>query len=191
MARRKKHLFHAPLLVHDVGIIVLSVLVAVILVRTDVLVNILTSTKELEVVGSFIAGLFFTSIFTTAPAIVTLGEIAQVNAIIGTAFVGALGAVIGDMIIFRFVEDRLSAHFVELLKEEGVYRRTKRLARAPLFKWLTFIAGGVILASPLPDELGISILGATKMRPSRFALISFVFNFIGIVVIGLIARTAL
>jgi hypothetical protein len=191
MIRRKKPLFHSPLLVHDVGIIVLSVLIALILMRTDILVNILTSTKELEFLGSFIAGLFFTSIFTTAPAIVTLGEISQASSILGTAFFGTLGAVVGDLIIFRFVEDRLSAHFVELLKEEGVYRRTKKLAKAPLFKWLTFIIGGAILASPLPDELGISILGASKMRASRFAAMSFVFNFVGIVIIGLIARSML
>jgi hypothetical protein len=54
--------------------------------------------------------------------------------------------------------------------------------------WLPLFVGGIILASPLPDEVGVSILGVAKMRPSRFMLMSFFFNSIGILVIGLIAR---
>ena len=181
---------HAPV-TRDIGIIVLSVLIALILVRTDVLVNILTSTKELEVVGSLIAGMFFTSIFTTAPAIVTLGELSQANSLILVALMGGLGAVIGDLIIFRFVKDQLSEHMVDLLRENGTFRRTRKLFRNKMFRWLTFFVGGFVLASPLPDELGVSILGAAHMKTSRFMLISFVFNSLGILVIGLIARSML
>lgn len=188
MAKRKTAHYHPTLIVHDIGIVVLSILVAFILVRTDALVNVLTATKELEFIGSFIAGLFFTSIFTTAPAIVTLGEIAQESTILGTALLGALGAVVGDLIIFRFVEDRLSEHFIELLKEEGMWRRTKKLFKNKMLRWVTFLAGGLILASPLPDELGIALLGASQLKTGRFIALSFVFNFIGIVVIGILAR---
>ncbi len=39
-------------------------------------IKVLTSTKELEMLGSFIAGISFTLFFTAAPAVVTLGEIA-------------------------------------------------------------------------------------------------------------------
>jgi hypothetical protein len=39
------------------------------------------------------------------------------------------------------------------------------------------------------DELGIAILGFSKMRVKYFAMLSFVFNFLGITVIGLIARS--
>ena len=88
-------------LLKDIAIIVLSIVVAVILVKTDALIKILTSTKELELLGSFIAGAFFTSIFTTAPAIVTLGEIAQANSLVVTALLGGAGAVVGDLIIFQ------------------------------------------------------------------------------------------
>ena len=179
---------HAPL-THDVGIVVLSILVALVLVRTDALVSILTSTQELEFLGSFIAGMFFTSIFTTAPAIVTLGEIAQANNLYLTAILGGLGAVVGDLIIFRFVKDRLSEHLVELVKEERMFRRFRKLFRARLFRWSTFLLGGLVLASPLPDELGVSMLGAAHMSVSRFMLISFTFNSLGILVIGLIARS--
>lgn len=172
----------------DTTIIILSIIVAIILVKTDVLAKILTSTKELEILGSFVAGIFFTSVFTTVPAIVTLGEIARENSIVLTAFWGSMGAVIGDLIIFRFVQDRFSEHLTELLRHQGTGKRLKMLFKLKYFRWLTLLIGGLIIASPLPDELGISLLGFSKMRMSWFIVLSFTFNFIGILLISVVAK---
>ncbi len=175
-------------LLQDVAIIVLSLIIAVILVKTNVLIKILTSTQELELLGSFIAGMFFTSVFTAAPAIVTLGEIARANSILPTAIFGAMGAVVGDLIIFRFVRDRFSKHLMEIIKYQGAGKRIKLLFKLKFFRWLTFLAGGLIIASPFPDELGISLLGFSKMRTLWFIPLSFAFNFIGILLIGWVAK---
>ena len=175
-------------LLHDVLVIAISVGVAVFLVRTEVLVRILTSARELEFLGSFIAGLFFTSVFTTAPAIVTLGEIARIHAVVPTALFGAIGAVVGDIIIFRFIRDKFSEHLIELVGHRNVSRKMRTFFRLRLFRWLSLFVGGLIIASPLPDELGISLLGFSKVKISRFVPLSFAFNFIGIVLIGLVAR---
>lgn len=177
------------LLFKDLTIILLSIFIAVILVKTHVLTNILTSTKELELFGSFIAGMFFTSVFTTAPAIVTLGEIAKANSIIQTALLGAMGAVIGDLIIFRFVRDRLSEDLMTLISHNNSGKRIKAILKIRLLRWLTFLVGGLIIASPLPDELGIGLLGFSKVGVWRFAPFSFTFNFIGILLIGLVAKS--
>jgi hypothetical protein len=176
-------------LLHDIGTIVLSILVAVIIVKTGILQTILGVSTELQILGSFIAGIFFTSIFTTAPAIVTLGEIAQGNSVLLTALVGAMGATVGDVIIFRFVRDRLSEHLMELVKHNSMGKRIKVLFKLRHFRVFTFFVGGLIIASPFPDELGISILGFSKLSLSRFIPLSLFFNFIGILLIGLIANT--
>ncbi len=178
----------AALILHDVGIIVLSIIIALILVKTDILVRILTSTQELELIGSFIAGMFFTTVFTTAPAIVTLGEIAQAQSVWLTALLGALGAVIGDLVIFMFVKDKLSSHLVELVHHQNMWKRARHLMRSRLVRFITFLAGGFVIASPLPDELGVSLLGLARIRASWFVTLSFIFNFIGIAIIGLTAR---
>lgn len=81
----------------DLAIIAISVVVAVFLVKTRVIVDILTSSIQLELFGSFVAGIFFTSVFTTAPATVTLGEMARENSVILVAIFGGLGAVAGDL----------------------------------------------------------------------------------------------
>lgn len=175
-------------LLHDVLIIIASVYIAVILVKTGTLANILASTLGLEFAGSFIAGLFFTSIFTTAPAIVTFGELARINSIVPVALFGALGAVIGDLIIFRFIRDKFSEHILKLVSHRSAWKRIMALFKLKLFRWASLFVGGLIIASPLPDELGISILGFSKIKTSWFIPLSFLFNFIGIVLIGLVAR---
>lgn len=179
---------HNYFLAEDIFIIAISLLVAVVLVATGVLEQLLVSIQGFGLLSSFIAGLFFTSVFTTAPAIVALGEIAQVNALYTTAFFGALGAVVGDVIIFCFVRDRFSKHVMDLVKESGMRKRFKTLLRLRFFRWFTFLIGGLIIASPLPDELGISLLGFSKVRYSWFVPLSFVFNFLGILAIGTLSR---
>ncbi len=176
------------LLAQDLWIIAFSILVAVLLVQTNIVGSVLTSTQGLKIAGSFVAGLFFTSVFTTAPAIVTLGEIARVNSIWEVALFGAIGAVVGDLVIFRFVKDWLSEHLVNVIKERGGGRRLKAFLKKRSYRWLTFLVGGLIIASPFPDELGISLLGFSKTRTSYFIPLSFTFNFIGILLIGLVAK---
>lgn len=176
-------------LIQDLLIILSSIFLAVLLVKTQAVSSVLSNTTEWQYFGSFIAGIFFTSVFTTAPAIVTLGEMAQHNALLPTAFFGALGSIIGDLVIFKFVKDRLSEHLLVLLGHATYWNRVKAVFKLKYFRWGTFLLGGLIISSPLPDELGVSLLGLSKMSTKVFVLISFVFNFIGILIIGAVARS--
>lgn len=176
-------------LLQDLAIIALSIMLAVVLVKTNILSDLLLSTGQMKLIGSFVAGMFFTSFFTTAPAIAALGEISQSSSIVITALVGACGAVLGDLIIFQFIRDRLSEHFLEIVSHNTFWKKTKFLFKYRYFKWFTFFLGGFLIASPLPDELGIGLLGFSKMKSKYFIPVSFVFNFIGIMVIGLIANS--
>lgn len=172
----------------DVALIIIGVLVAVLLINTGAIERFLVSTETAGTWGAFFGGMFFTSVFTTAPAIAALGEIARLQGILHTALFGALGAVIGDIVIFQFVRDRFSEHVSEILMHKSIWKRFHLLFKRRFFRWLTFFAGGFILASPLPDELGIALLGFSKMRLKYFILLSFVFNFLGIMLIGYVAK---
>jgi hypothetical protein len=175
-------------LLWDAALVAVSVGVAVILVRTDVLISVLSRTHELALLGSFIAGMFFTSTFTVAPAAVTLGEIAQVSSLWEVALVGGLGAMVGDFVIFRFVRDRLSAHLMEYLEMVGGTEKLASVLTRKSTRWFSWILGGLLIASPLPDELAVTLLGASKMRTGWFAAVSFAFNALGILFISLAAR---
>jgi hypothetical protein len=174
--------------IEDIAIIVLSIFTAIILVQTQVLANILSSTQEYKLFGSFLAGMFFTSIFTTAPSIVALGEIAQMQSVFIVAFFGALGALIGDLVIFRFIKDRLSDHLMELMKHQVAGTKLKFKHHLTFFRYLTFFVGGIIIASPLPDEIGIGLLGLSKMNMKWFIPVAFIGNFVGILLIGIVAN---
>lgn len=135
--------------------------------------------------------MFFTSIFTTTPAIVTLGAIAQSSqSVLPVAIFGGLGALCGDLIIFRFMRDRLGEDITRLIKNSG-NGRLRSIVRLKFFRWLTFFLGALVIASPLPDELGLAMMGFSKIKTSLFIPVSFVFNFLGILVIGLIAKNLL
>lgn len=173
----------------DFSVIAASVAIAVLFVSTDTVANFLISTREMQLVGSFVAGIFFTSAFTTAPAIVALGEISALGGSAWTtAAVGALGAVFGDLILFSIVKDRLSEHMASHLKNVRGWSRFSMLMGTKSLRWLSFFIGGLIIASPFPDELGVSLLGISKMRTSWFLALSYAFNFIGILTIAGIAH---
>ena len=138
--------------------------------------------------GIFIAGILFVPFFPAAPATVALGEIAQSNSVITVATLGGLGALIGDLIIFRFVKDRVSEHFDYLIK----ISRSERLFsvfKLKLFRWIVPFVGALIIASPLPDEEDLEKVGLLKMKNSYSILLSFLLNSAGILIIGLIAKT--
>lgn len=187
-ARSSRKRINGNHILADVGLITLSVLIAVMLAKTHALAQLITATTELKLLGTFVAGMFFTSAFTTAPAIATLGEIALSQSIFLTAFLGAAGSVTGDFFIFRFVKDRLSADAIEILRYEGVLKRAKTIYRLRFFRWFAMLLGALVIASPLPDELGVALLGLSKMKTSWFFYLSFAFNFLGILGIGYTAR---
>ena len=172
----------------DIAIVFFSIIIAILLETTGLLHSIINFFNGYEFIESFIAGLFFTSIFTTIPAIISLGEIAQHSNPFWTAVFGGLGAVIGDLIIFRFVRDRLSEDIMNLLRQKTSWFRVCYICKSRLFKFMTFFVGGLIIASPLPDELGIALLGFSKMEMKWFIPISYIFNFIGILLIGVVAK---
>lgn len=174
-------------IMRDLGVVALSIVVATILVKTGALAGILTSTQEWKLLGSLIAGIFFVSIFTAAPAGVILFEIAATNSMWEVALFGGIGALIGDFLIFRFIKDSLSED-IHWLMRKTKYERLVSLFRPKRFKWLVPFVGALIVASPLPDEVGLAMMGLSKMKTTFFIPISFILNFLGILVIGLFAK---
>lgn len=175
-------------LLKDFSVIALSLLLAIGLEYSGLVEALLTATPRIRVIGSFFAGLLFTSVFTTAPAIVALGEIAQSGSAWMTAAVGALGSVVGDMLIFLLVRDKLSEHLMGHLRASEGWVRFMVLIRSRSFRWMSFFIGGLILASPFPDELGISLMGFSQMKTRWFVPLSYAFNFLGILLIGFAAQ---
>lgn len=192
LARYTKIMSRPPsyLVLRDLGILALSLIIAILLAYSGTIPKILDSLGNVALLGGFLAGLCYTSIFTTAPAVVALGQIAQTNSLLETAFVGAIGAVLGDYFLFSFVRDSLSPHLTPFLHALHTNHLRRFFSRGPL-RIVPPLAGAAIIASPLPDEFGLVFLGFSKTKTALFVPLSFLANFIGILAIGLIARSIL
>ncbi len=163
---------------------VLIVLIAFIFYREAIVYEPLHNLLiKLSYLGAFIAGLFFTYGLTTPLAIAVFLVLGQENNILLTAIIGGFGAFLSDYLIFKFLRKYFSKEIIKLEHEKIVRYFEKNLPRT-VKKYLVPIIAGFIIASPLPDELGVALL-ATSMHVTTRTLFVFslIFNTIGILII--------
>lgn len=167
--------------------LVLSIIAAAWLVGSGLIPELVEHTSNFGLIGSFIEGFFFTSILTTIPAIVALIESARYVSPWELALVGGFGAVCGDFLIFRFVRSRLVEHILKTALNPRVVRFGESLSSGPLW-WLGPLGGIIVIASPLPDEIGLVMMGLSRIGLWQFAVLSFVANSGGIFLMALAAQ---
>jgi len=177
----KKHL------IRNLFILALSSGAAVYFAWSGIFAKMILYSNGFKYLESLVSGFFFTSVLTTGVAAVALGELARYKNILEVALIGAAGSVIGDIILFRFVKDSIADDFLALLKLAKP-RRLKHLFKLSFFHWLLPVLGALVVASPLPDEIGLAMMGVSKLSTGKFILISYTANFFGILLIGWVAR---
>lgn len=144
--------------------------------------NLLLKLSELKYLGAFLGGILFVSTFTFGIGSIILTSLTDNFSIIGIAFFAGLGAVVGDLLIFRFVKDRLVEEIKPLYQKFGNSQLGK-IFYSHVFAWTLPILGAIIIASPLPDELGVSLMGIANIKTHKFVIISFILNTVGIFLI--------
>lgn len=165
-------------LARDIIFILLGVFIALVLVKTgfiDGMLNVLGS----GAFASFVAGIFFTSAFTIAPSSVALARLIETVPIHSVAIWGALGALCGDLVLFFFIKDRFAEDLKRSLKP-SLLKHILASFHLGFMKWLSPFLGALIIASPLPDELGLTLMGMSKVRLAILIPVSFVMNAVGI-----------
>ena len=148
----------------------------------------LESISKLGYMGAFFSGIFFVSTFTVTPAGIILFKLAQIYNPILIALVSGLGAVIGDYIIFRFLKDNVFEEIKPIFMKLGG-SNLSRLISTPYFAWLAPVLGAFIIASPFPDEIGVGLMGISKLKNWQFLTISFLLNSVGMLLIITFARS--
>lgn len=166
-------------LLHDIIFLAIIIFIVIYLLEAGAFQVLFEQLKQFGLLGIVFSGLFFTSIFTTLPSLILLGEFAQTEHILTVAILGAFGAMIGDYILFHFVKSRIVEDFEYILNFSN-RKRWKEIFKTKLFKFFVPFLGALIIASPLPDELGITLMGFSNMKSKKFLLVSFVFNGLGI-----------
>ena len=163
-------------LIKDLVLVIVGGFIAFALAKLG-FIDWLVSLVGNVVVSSFLAGIFFTSAFSIAPAAIALVHINGPTQVV--ALWGALGALCGDLILFYFIRDRFADHLLQSLRPSFT-RHILTSFHLGFMKWLAPVLGALIIASPLPDELALTLMGISKTKLTILIPVAFVMNLIGI-----------
>jgi hypothetical protein len=131
------------------------------------------------------AGFAFVSIFTAAPASVLLYQLGAHEPILPVTLLASFGAVIADVLIYRFIRHSLFADLKNFISH-GMTERFAIVARNQKYHWFLVILGAIAVASPFPDEVGLALMGVRVLPFRIFLPLVFALDFLGILALVLI-----
>ncbi|MBN2095595.1 MAG: hypothetical protein JW727_06100 [Candidatus Aenigmarchaeota archaeon] len=130
--------------------------------------------------GTFLAGVGYAYGFTAAPATAILLVLGKSQNLVIAGLIGGIGALVADLIIFRFVTHSFSDE-LKMLSEEKVCVRIGSFVPCFLRSHLIILLAIFVMASPLPDEMAVLLFAATGVVSIRtFSMLSFILNTAGI-----------
>lgn len=166
----------------NLAILFISIILAIVLSRSEPLHDFLLGLGSLGYIGAVLGGILFVWIFTLPTGLLILLTLSDVMSPIELSTLAAIGGVIGDFTIFKFVRDDLAQEAKEIYDHFGG-RHLTHIFHSKYFHWTLPVMGAIIIASPFPDEIGVSLMGISKMKTYKFMIISFILNFSGIYLI--------
>lgn len=166
----------------------LGLVLAFFLLQNEVFHTFIRGLHQYGYLGALIAGLAFSSMFTVAPSIIAFIYLSEIMPPLELAIIGGLGAVLGDIIILHVLDGGLMDELQFIYKKWRLRWRLQWNFRSPYLRWMLPCIGALIIVSPLPDELGVSLMGISHMRSPVFFLISFCMNALGIFLITILPK---
>ena len=170
--------------------LIISIYFSYAILTLQAVQNLILNLGNLGYLGSFVVGIFFTYALTTVPATASFFILGKTLNPLLIALAGATGTLISEYIIYRFVK----GHVIKEIESfspgirKNIHNMVKNLKKSTISKnFIPFIAG-LIIASPLPDELAAGLLGMARFKMKRFLLYAYFFNFIGILIIASAAK---
>src|SRR3989344_70320 len=134
-------------------------------------------------IGSFIAGMMYVYGFTAGPATAILLVLAKSQNIFIAAAIAGFGAFLGDFVIYKIIRQSFSDELDTFAKEWAVIKIISLIPQR-LMSLVLPALGAIIVASPLPDEIGVTLLAAsTSINDRSFFLISYTLNTLGILAV--------
>ena len=139
--------------------------------------------------GTFLAGLLYPYALTSAAGTGILLILAKEQNLLLAGVIAGIGALISDIILFLFVKHGFSDE-VQKLSKETVVRTIIRRIPDSVRVYLLAIFAGLLIASPLPTEIGIMLMTSIKnMSVKKFVIIVYILHASAIFIILLIGNT--
>ena len=164
-------------------LLLLSIILAYVLFKNQEINRIIINLNELSYLGVFLAGFLFSFGFTTPFAIGFFISLNPENIIL-SAFLGGVGALIGDLIIYKIIKFSFIDEFNRLKNTKEIRKIRENITKNISKKirlYIAYIFLGIVIASPLPDELGVTMLaGLSHIKIIPLAIFSLMLHSIGI-----------
>jgi uncharacterized membrane protein YdjX (TVP38/TMEM64 family) len=139
--------------------------------------------------GTFLAGLLYPYALTSAAGTGILLILAKEQNLLLAGVIAGIGALISDIILFLFVKHGFGDE-VQKLSKETVVRTIIRRIPDSVRVYLLAIFAGLLIASPLPTEIGIMLMTSIKnMSVKKFVIIVYILHASAIFIILLIGNT--
>lgn len=148
--------------------------------------------KSLNYFGTFFAGIFYAYGFTSAPATAVILVLSQNQNIFLAAILGGFGALISDILIFLFIRASFADEIKMIQKEKIVKKiaKTEKRIFGRIYKYILPVFSGFLIASPLPTEIGVSLMASIKkLSVKKFMIAAYILHTIGIFLIMLLGKS--
>lgn len=165
----------------NLTLVLLGIALAIVLSKIESFHLFLLHLGNFGYIGALIAGILFVNIFTVSTGALILLILAESLSAIEIGLIAGLGAVIGDLLIFHLVKDNITQELELIYNKIDHKHHLVKLLHTKYFSWSLPVIGALIIASPFPDELGITLMGISKMKTSKFIVVSYLLNSLGII----------
>lgn len=172
----------------NTSLLILSLVIFFLIADTPYIRNFVEFIGSFGYIGAFLVGIMFVSVFTIAPASVVLFYLAKTLDPIGVALAAGTGGVVGDYLILKYLKDRVFEELKPVFLNHGG-RPIRKLFRTPYFVWAVPILGAIFIMSPVPDEVGIGLLGVSKVKAWKLFALLYLLDIAGILLIVVAARS--
>jgi hypothetical protein len=134
-----------------------------------------SASESNQILFAFIAGALYSFSFTAAFAVILFANMAIVHdAVWPLAIIAATGGLATDITLLRFIKGVLSEELTGHAKKIVDRAMNNRLVR-----FCVQLLGGIIIASPLPEEIGLTFLGISHLSFWRTVCVTYVLDIIG------------
>lgn len=171
-------------LIAKTALFALSLSFAWWLIKSDYFHSLTLTILPVKFVAEIVAGIFYTSFLTSPVSLAMLVVLAKENNPIQTALLAGLGAAFGDFLIVRFFRSELSSD-LNLISRELHLKKINIFLQKLHLDFISPVVGAVIVASPFPDELGMMMLGVSKLKYREIMVLTYILNTAGILLIVL------
>jgi len=168
------------------ALLALTYLFAILIFSENDLLHYSEPLSSLGLTGVFVAGFFYAYEITAAPATAVLLLMAEGRNILVAGIVGGLGALVSDIIIFYFFRAEMLGEIRGISKTRVAQfiEKEETLLFGRFKKYVLYAFACFMVASPLPTEIGISILATVKsLTPKKFIFLAFLLHTTGILAI--------